>query len=148
MEIRLDFVQEERRLTEERRQAEAAAYPDVLEEARRQATKLAAAARPTIEKLAAAMAEVSELFQAVQVCRTAANATFPDGRCEFHDSRLAIEEFVRMATGGDPTSILDLTGGRKVQPGGILVQPRNTGMIVGDIQQLIEDTAGGGRVRA
>jgi hypothetical protein len=94
------------------------------------------------------MAELGELLQAVKVCRTAANATSPDGRREFHDSPLTIEEFVRIATGGDPTDILDLTGGRKVQPTDILDQPRNTGMIVGDIQQLIEDTAGGGRVRA
>ena len=43
---------------------------------------------------------------------------------------------MRIAISGDPTAILDLTGGRKVQPTDILVQPRNTGMIVGDIQQL------------
>jgi hypothetical protein len=46
VEPRHAFIQEEQRLTEERRRAVAAAYPDVLQEARKQAVKLVKAARP------------------------------------------------------------------------------------------------------
>jgi hypothetical protein len=62
--------------------------------------------------------------------------------------RAALCDLAAASPGGvDHEHAEDLTGGRKVQPTDILVRPRNTGMIVGDIQQLIEDTAGGERVR-
>jgi hypothetical protein len=133
---RHSFMQEERQLTEERREAVAAAYPDVLKEARSKAIKLAKAARPTIVKLADEMGEIAERIGAVQACRDAANAN-PDGRRYFHDSRLTVETFIRLVvTGGDPISeVLDLTGGPQER-----LRSGRAGMTAGDIAQLIEGT--------
>ncbi len=128
------FIQEEHRLTEERLQAVAGAYGDVLEEARGRAAELLDAARPAVEQLMATMREVGELLAAVNTCRTAANAVSPEGRLEFHDSPLTVEAFVRLvATSSDPIGVLDLAGNRDARP-------RGTGMLWGDIQQLIDDT--------
>jgi hypothetical protein len=129
VEARHQFMYEERELTEERRKAVAAAYPDVLKEARGRARKLVKAARPTVEQLADAMREVLELTGAVQVCRDAGN----DDRRVFNDPRLSVAEFIRVAaTGGDPiASALDLTGDQQE------FRPRNTGMLLGDVQQLL-----------
>jgi hypothetical protein len=133
VDLRHGFIYEQQLLTEERRRAVAAAYDDVLHEARSQATKLLRSTRPTVEKLTVVMAKVSELLQAVQICRTAANAENPRQR---HDARLTVETFIRLAlTGGDPTSILDLAD---APPRSSLdvTQSRN-GMLLADIQRLI-----------
>jgi hypothetical protein len=135
--IRHGFIDEQQPLTEERRQAVAAAYDDVLAEARREAKKLVKDARPTVEKLTAVMAELGELLGAVKTCRTPKNAEATDGHRQFHDERLTVERFVALAAaGGDPTGILDLAGGGKAQP--LQVQaPSNTGMVWSDIEQLL-----------
>ena len=149
-EIRRQFMHEEAQLREERRKALAEVYPEVLRQAHSQSTKLVKAARPTVEKLAGVMAEVGSLLAAVQACRAAANAWNGSvGPRQFHDRRLTVDEFVKLAAAGaDPTELLDLTGSgerRPLDPTG--AQPRTTGITLSDISQLIEDTAGGGRVR-
>jgi hypothetical protein len=141
VEIRHGFMRETELLNEERRKAVAAVYPDVLDQAGSQSTKLVKAARPTVQKLTAAMAELGELLRAVKICRDAANAENPNGRTPYHDTPMTVEEFIRIvASSGDPIDVLDMTGNRPVRP-------RTTGMLWGDISQLIEDTPGGGRVR-
>jgi hypothetical protein len=135
VEPRHTFIREEQYLTEERRRAVGKAYPDVLREAQKQAVKLLKAALPTVEQLMADMGEVTPLVAAVQQCRDAANVDNPEGRREYFDDRLTIEEFIRLAiTGGDPISeILDLTGH------GMQEKPRSarTGMIYADVIQLM-----------
>jgi hypothetical protein len=131
VEIRHGFMREQELLNEERRKAVAAVYPDVLDQARSQAAKLVKAARPTVEKLADVMAEVGELLRAVKICRDAANSENPNGRTPYQDSPMTVEEFIRIvASGGDPIDVLDLAGNRPVRP-------RTTGMLSGDISQLI-----------
>ena len=121
--VRHDFMSEEQRLTEERLYAVAAAYPDVVAEVRSQATKLVAAARQPLEKLMAARTEIGDLLATVKTCRDAENAVNPNGRRQFLDSPLTVEELVRIvATGGDPVDILDLAGNRQARP-------RNIGMV-------------------
>ena len=140
-EIRHGFVLDQRLLIDERHQAVAAAYDDVLREARRRAKKLVAAARPTVEKVAAEMAEWGELLADIQTCRNAANTRSVNGIRDYHDDRLTVEEYIRFAaTGGDPTDILDLPGRVQPRDTGMLWPERNTGMLAGDIQQLTEDT--------
>jgi hypothetical protein len=126
---RHQFMFEEQQLTDERRKAVAAAYPDVLKEASKQVAKLAKAARPTVEKLADEVGHVAELLGQVRVCRDAGNI---DQRT-YQDVRLTFDQFIKLAaTGGDPISTLDLTGGRK-EP-----ERRDPGMVLGDVQQLLE----------
>ena len=142
MEIRHGFMVEQQLLSEERQRAVAAAYDDVLIQARGQAAKLVTAARPPLEKLLAAMSEIGELLSAVRDCRDAQNATNPDGRRQYHDFPMAVEEFVRIvATSGDPIDLVDLAGNRQARS-------RTLGMVRGDVQQLIEDSDAGQRVQA
>ena len=139
LEIRQNFMREQELLIEERRKVLAAVYPEVLEQAREQAMELVKAARPTLEKLADVMAEVGSLLAAVVSCRDAENAEDPGGFRQSHDSRLTMETFIRLvATGGDPTGILDLPGARPVQSGS------RDGLTRADIQRLID---GGGGVQ-
>jgi hypothetical protein len=134
VEPRHDFMRQQQRLTEERRRAVAAAYDDVLRQARSALPKLLKAARSTVEQLVAQAGPVSELMTAVQVCRDARNVDHPEGRREYHDSRFTVDEYIRLvATGGDPISeILDLTGGPQEK-----LRSGRTGMTLGDLQQLI-----------
>jgi hypothetical protein len=140
VEPRNAFMVEQQRLAEDRRRAVAKAYEDVLPQARKQAIKLVKAARPTIEQLMAQMGEVTPLIAAVQACRDARNAldaASSEGRREFHDSRLTIEAFIRLAvTGGDPISeVLDLTGGAQEK-----FRSGRTGMVWGAVQALLAST--------
>jgi hypothetical protein len=135
VEIRLGFIQEQQRLTEERSRAVAAAYDDVLREVRSQATKLLRTARPTVEKLTTVMADLVGLLHAVRTCRTAKNTESTDGHRDYHDAKLDVDAFTRLvATGDDPTSILDLTGAGKIQP-------HRSGLTLGDVQQLLNARA-------
>jgi hypothetical protein len=86
------------------------------------------------------MAEVGELLAAAQACRAAKSRwNGSEGPKQFHDTRLTVETFVKLvATGSDPVGILDLTGtgqGKPLDPTG--GHPHKTGMVVGDIQQLL-----------
>jgi len=135
MEIRQSFMLEQQLLTEERRRVLAAVYDEILRKGRRQATKLVKQARPTLEKLADTMAEVGSLLAAVQTCRDAANAANPGCFRQSNDSRLTIETFIPLvATGADPTGLLDLPGARPVVPS------IKDGLTRADIQQLMDGT--------
>jgi hypothetical protein len=136
VDLRNGFFADRQQLTLERREAVAAALLDVLGEARRQAKKVVTAARPTVDKLNAFMVELGELLGAVKTCRDFRNATNPDGRRQFLDGRLTVEAFIAIvASGGDPIDVLDLAGNRGIQA-------RNTGMVQGDVQDLIEARRG------
>jgi hypothetical protein len=152
IDARHGFMTEQQRLSEVRRQAVADAYDDVLAQARPRAAKLIRDARPTVVKLAAVMGEISELLAAIQTARDAGNSvTSADGHRAHYDSRLTVETFIKLAlSGGDPIGLLDLAGSPQAQfrNADPLFQPRNTGMSGADIQQLIEDSPGGERVRA
>jgi hypothetical protein len=68
VEVRHRFLAEEAQLREERQRAVAAAFQDVLDEARTRAKKLAAAAHAPLQELLAAMTEVGQLQAAVKTC--------------------------------------------------------------------------------
>ena len=130
IEARYAFIFEERTLTEERQRAMAAAFPDVLKEARSQVKKLVAAAGPQLEKLTGTMGEVGALLDAVRSCRDAQNATDPSQHQHYHDRALTLQEFIRIVSAAsDPLDLVDL-GDR----------PRETwardGMVSGGISQL------------
>jgi hypothetical protein len=135
VEVRHRFLAEEAQLREERQRAVAAAFQDVLDEARTRAKKLAAAAHAPLQELLAAMTEVGQLQAAVKTCRDARNSearnrNSPDARMHFGDLPMTVEEFVRIvASAGDPIDILDLAGNRPVRS-------RSTGMTWSDIAQL------------
>jgi hypothetical protein len=135
VEIRLNFMDEQQRLTEERRQAVANAYDDVLRQARREAAKLLKGARPTVEKLGPPWKAVGELLQAVQICRNAGNGSDPtQERRTFHDQRLTFDTFIRfVASGGDPIDLVDLTGAPRPES-----QPPP--LTWGEVARLIEET--------
>jgi hypothetical protein len=134
VEIRQSFMLEQQLLNEERRQVVAAVYDEVLAHAREQVRELVKAARPTLEKLTAVMAEVGGLLAAVNTCRTARySPNGSEGFRQFWDARLDVEAFVRLvATGGDPTSILDLPGA----PPAVL--STGEGLIWSEVRQLID----------
>jgi hypothetical protein len=139
VELRQSFMLEQQLLTEERRQAVAAVYPEVLRQARSLAAREVEEARPMLVALADVMGRVGSLLAAVQTCRDAKNAQNPGGFRQFHDSRLTMATFIPLvATGGDPTSILDLPGAPRPQPSS------RDGLTRADIQQLID---GGGGVQ-
>jgi hypothetical protein len=102
VEVRHRFMPEEAQLREERRQAVAAAYPEVLGQARRQAKKLTAAAHGPLEKLLATMTEIGALLAAVKTCRDARND--PNQHQHYNDSPLTVEEFTSPATCTDRTN--------------------------------------------
>lgn len=134
VDVRHGFMEESQQLTEARRRAVAAAYPDILKEARAQAIKAVRAAKPTVEKLLASMTEVAELLAAIRASRDAGNDDSVE-RKSFRDGKLTVETFLRLTvTGGDPTDLLDLVGNRRG------VENRDAGMVLGDIQQLINGT--------
>jgi hypothetical protein len=111
IEVRDQFMVEQGRLAEQRSQAVASAHRDVLREARTQARELITVARPTVETLLAAMAELGTLLSAVKLTRDAANSISTERR-SFHDSKLDVEKFVQLVTeAGDPLDSLDLVGG-------------------------------------
>jgi hypothetical protein len=93
-----------------------------------------------------ATTEIGTLQAAVKACRDARNClardrNSPDSRTQFNDFPLTVEEFIRIiATAADPIDLVDLGGRREIRT--------RTGMTSGHLQQLIEDTAGGERVRA
>jgi hypothetical protein len=136
VEVRHRFLFEQQQLNEERQRAVAAAFPDVLEQARAMATELAVAAQAPLQQLLTAMGEVGTLLQAVRVCRDAANAEARDrndgtGRTQFNDFPLTVERIIQViATAGDPIDLIDLGGRREIR--GL-----NTGMTVGDVRQLL-----------
>ena len=136
VEVRHRFLFEQQQLNEERQRAVAAAFPDVLEQARAMATELAVAAQAPLQQLLTAMGEVGTLLQAVWVCRDAANAEARDrndgtGRTQFNDFPLTVERIIQViATAGDPIDLIDLGGRREIR--GL-----NTGMTVGDVRQLL-----------
>jgi hypothetical protein len=73
--------------------------------------------------------------------RTARNVEHLGSHRQFHDAKLTVDAFAKLvASGGDPTELLDLTGASRVVE-------RDNGMTWADIQQLIEDSSGGQRVR-
>jgi hypothetical protein len=130
-ELRMGFMQEQQQLTDERRRAVAEAYPEVLRQARAQATKLVKGARPTVEKLTAFQGQVGDLLAAVNVCRAAVNAESLDGHTEFQDAKLDLQAFIGLAlTGGDPTSLLHLPGAPPP------LQGSRDGLTIADIAQL------------
>jgi hypothetical protein len=132
VDVRHGFMVEGQQLTAERRTAVAEAYDDILRVATREAIKTAKGAKPTVEKLLLAMAEVAELLAAIRTCRDARNDNGLEGRKVYRDARLTLEAFVTLAvTGGDPTDLLDLAGNRRG------VENRDTGLVLGDIQQLL-----------
>lgn len=132
VELRLAFIQEKQELTQARLQVVAAAYQDVLRQVHRQAAKVIKDARPVVAKLSDSMAELAELLGAVKEVRSAKNTESTDGHRDYHDAKLDVELFIRLvAAGEDPTSILDLTGA------GRGVQPRNTGMTLAEVRQLL-----------
>jgi hypothetical protein len=88
---------------------------------------------------------------AVKSCRDAANAQNPNGSIGYRDSPLTVEALIRLvASAGDPIDVLDLTGtiGDPTHVLDLAGRPRNTGMIWADVAPLIQDNAGGQRVRA
>jgi hypothetical protein len=128
VDIRHNFLMEERRLTDERRQAAAAAYDDVLREARTQARKLVTAARPTLEKLKATHGEVGALLGAVKTCRDAGNNA--DHFQHFNDSVLTLAELIQIIDAeADPIdAVVDLGGRREVRA--------RAGLVSGGVPQL------------
>jgi hypothetical protein len=106
-----------------------------MREARRQTTKLVAAARPALEELMDLMTQVRTLQAAIRTARDARNN--PNEHTHYNDSPLTVEEFIRIvAIAGDPIALVDLGGRREIRT--------RTGITSGAVQQLIEDT----RVRA
>jgi hypothetical protein len=143
VEIRHGFINEQQQLNAERQRAVAAAFQDVLREARKRGKKLAAAAQVPLQELLALMTEVGALRQAVTACRDAENTLARDrgdgaGRVEFNDLPMTVEEFVRIvATAGDPIDLLDL-GGRRDIPTRTGIRTDNRPRLnSGELQQLI-----------
>jgi hypothetical protein len=133
IEARHQFNVEEQQLTQERRLAVGKAYPNVLKAANAQAAKVVKGARPNIERLMADMTELAELLGAVRACRDAANYEAVERR-EYRDARMDVQGFIALvAGGGDPLGTLDLMGNR-----GRKVTDRATGLMAGDIQQLLQ----------
>jgi hypothetical protein len=113
VEVRHRFMNEQAQLTEERRKAVAAAYPDVLRQARSQAKKLAAAARKPYEELLATMDEIGDLLTAGKTCRDAQNDS--NSHRHYNDSPLTLHEFIRIvASAADPIDAVVDLGGRRV----------------------------------
>jgi hypothetical protein len=143
VEIRHAFLHEQQQLNEERLQAVAAAFPDVLKQARTRAKKLAAAAQAPLQELLTVMTEVGTLQMAVKACRDTANAEARnrgDGtsRVEFNDFPWTVEEFVRIvATAGDPIDLVDLGGRREIRTRAGITLGDHTRMTSGALQQLI-----------